>query len=98
MSPQEAQFLSLRDKPARLTPEQTAWYLGINPDDIPVLIAAGLLKPLGRPARSSIKWTAFVELQRHCADPKWLSKVTEAIQTAGRLKNERRASDDAPER
>ena len=36
--------------PARLTAEQAAWVLNCQRHDVPVLVAARLLKPLGNPS------------------------------------------------
>jgi hypothetical protein len=80
MNSAKAEFLSLPTKPGRLTPEETAWLLGFKPEAIPILIAALLLKPLGRPRRSSVKYFALVVVLELHADAKWLSKATEAMQ------------------
>jgi len=87
MSPEEKSFLSLRTLPARLSPEQTAWYLNCPVESLRVLIAAGLLKPLGKPAPNSTKFFSLVELEQHRADPKWLSRLTDAITAWHRRKN-----------
>ena len=81
MSPEEKSFLSLRTLPARLNPEQTAWYLGCPVEALRVLIAAGLLKPLGKPAPNATKFFSLVELEQLRADPKRLSRLTDAIHT-----------------
>lgn len=98
MSPEQAQFLSLPQKPARLTAEQLAWCVGMKTENIAALIAAGLIDPLGHPRRNSVKRVAWVDVERLCADRKWLSKITDAIDTAGHIKNQRRASRKQPER
>jgi hypothetical protein len=41
------EFLSVLQLPARVMAEEAAWLLGFAPHDIPVLVMAGLLKPLG---------------------------------------------------
>jgi hypothetical protein len=48
---QQTEFLSWKVVPARLDATQTAWFLGFEPHEIPRLVTAGLLKPLGHPAR-----------------------------------------------
>ncbi len=53
MKPEREHFLNLADKPARTTMEEAAWLLGFAPHEIPVLMAKGLLKPLGHPARGA---------------------------------------------
>jgi len=89
MTAEEKSFLCLRTLPARLTPEQTAWYLGCNTESVTVLIAAGLLKPLGRPKPNASKFFALAELEALRADTKWLARATEAIQNWHRQKNDR---------
>ncbi len=88
-------FLSLVTPPARLGIEETAWFLGFNAHDIPVLISAGLLKPLGRPASSGSKFFATVELQNLRNDVRWLTKASDSIVHYWRDKNaSRRTKDD----
>jgi hypothetical protein len=53
MKEEQHQFLRLLGKlPARLTAEQVAWVINCQPHDVPVLVAAQLLKPSGTPPRS----------------------------------------------
>jgi hypothetical protein len=87
MHPDHKAFLSLAFTPGRFDSEQTAWFLGFQPHDIPVLIAAGLLRPLGRPRPNSVKYFAAVDLEALRTDPKWLSKATDVVQTQWRRKN-----------
>ncbi|MGO9203867.1 MAG: hypothetical protein ACLQM8_25385 [Limisphaerales bacterium] len=42
--------------PARLTASKTAKLLGFAGHDVPVLVASGLLKPLGNPSPNSPKF------------------------------------------
>ena len=57
MKDEQCQFLSLLGRaPLRLTAEQTAWVLNCQPHDIPVLVAARLLKPLGNPLANGTKF------------------------------------------
>ncbi|MCZ7636803.1 MAG: hypothetical protein M5U12_12640 [Verrucomicrobia bacterium] len=99
MSPEHKSFLTLAFTPARLDAEQAAWYLGFQPHDIPVLIAAGLLRPLGRPQHNAVKYFATVELSALRDDPKWLAKATDAVQSRWRRKNRTEpAPPDLPQR
>jgi hypothetical protein len=50
--------LSVIQLPARVMAEEAAWLLGFAPHDIPVLVSAGLLKPLGHPPASGTKFFA----------------------------------------
>ena len=53
-------YLNLRHFPARMTVEEVAKFFRMSPHDIPVLVANGLLKPLGEPLQSSVKYFATV--------------------------------------
>ncbi len=50
MNPEQQQLLTLSMLPARLSAEQAAQLLGFQAHELTILIAAGLLRPLGRPA------------------------------------------------
>ena len=51
MSEDQHRFLTLLGaSPARLTAEQVTWVLNCQPHDMPVLVAARLLKPLEKSA------------------------------------------------
>lgn len=84
MKPEHRALLTLTSLPARLDAEQAAWHLGSQPHDVPVLIAADLLRPLGRPQHNAVKYFAAVELQALRADSRWLAKATDAVQSRGR--------------
>jgi hypothetical protein len=56
VSPERKDFLNVRTLPARAVAEEAAWILGFAPHDIPVLVSAGLLKPLGHPPASGTKF------------------------------------------
>jgi hypothetical protein len=73
-------FLNLKNFPARLYAEQAATYLGFKPHDIPVLIATGLLKPLGGScAAQMVKYFATAELEKLRRNIQWLSRATDAV-------------------
>jgi len=65
--------------PARLTAEQAAWVLNCQPHDVPALVAARLLRPLGNPAPNSIKFFATSEILEMAKDRQWLTRVTSTI-------------------
>ena len=90
-------FLSLVTPPARLGINETAWLLGFNEHDIPVLVSAGLLKPLGRPTPTGSKYFATVELQALRTDTRWLAKASDAIVNYWRGKNATRRNKSEPE-
>jgi hypothetical protein len=80
MNEEQHRFLSLLGQlPARLTAEQVAWVLNCQPHDVPVLVAARLLKPLGNPPPNSVKFFATAELVELMKDRTWLAKVTNAM-------------------
>jgi hypothetical protein len=88
MNPERKEILSLPALPGRLNPAEAAWRLGFEPDHIPVLVSLGLLKPLGRPAASTIKYFASTEIEALRNDPKWLAKATDALRQKWKLKND----------
>jgi hypothetical protein len=87
MSPEQTSFLNLRDKPARLDVQQAGWYLGFNSNEISLLVANGMLKPLGSPRRSAVKYFALSVLRQLRDDVKWMSKATAIIYGKWRKKN-----------
>src|ERR1700722_9761398 len=63
MNPDMERFLNLKNIPARLTGEQASWSLGFSPHELPILMAKGLLKPLGHPAHNGQKFFLAATLQ-----------------------------------
>ena len=87
---QQTQFLGWKIVPARLDADQTAWFLGFDPHEIPMLVSAGLLKPLGHPARNSKKFFATEILDQLRRDEKWLARASDAIGSYWRKRNARK--------
>jgi hypothetical protein len=88
MREDQQRFLSLLGQlPARLTAEQVAWVLNCQPHDVPILVAARLLKPLGNPPPNSVKFFAALELLELVEDRTWLAKVTNALNQHWQKKN-----------
>ena len=82
MREDQQQFMALLGQlPARLSAEQAAWVLNCQPHDIPALITARLLKPLGNPTANSFKYFATADLLEQMKDRNWLVRVTNAIYT-----------------
>lgn len=77
--------------PARLTMEQAAWLLGFTAQDVSVLIAAGLLKPLGHPPKSGSKYLATISLEELRNDTRWLAKASDVVVNHWKEKNMSRA-------
>jgi hypothetical protein len=91
MKEEQHQFLRLVGQlPARLTAEQAAWVLNCQPHDMPILVAARLLKPLGNPAANGIKFFAASELLELVKDRAWLVKVTNAVNQHWHKQNTRK--------
>src|SRR5438552_14982312 len=93
---QQNEFRSWKVLPARLDVCQTAWFLGFKPHDIPVLTAAGLLKPLGHPARNCIKHYATGNLEALRGDEKWLARASDAIRNYWKERNARKKTVSRP--
>ena len=69
MREEHHQFLRLLGRlPARLTAEQAAWVVNCQAHDVPILVAARLLKPLGNPPPHSVKFFATLELLEQVRD------------------------------
>ena len=83
-------FLNLKNPPGRLTKEQAAWFLGFTPDEITILMASGVLKPLGHPAYNGQKYFLAAALEDLRRDEKWYGKASDAIVEYWRYKNSRK--------
>jgi hypothetical protein len=96
MKEDQHRFLSLVGQlPARLTAEQTGWVLNCQPHDIPALIAARLLKPLGNPAQNGTKFFATVDILELLKDRSWLVKATNSINQHWQRQNARKKNHSA---
>ncbi len=73
--------------PARLAVEPTEWVLNCQPHDVPILVAARLLKPLGNPPPNSVKYFAACEVLEQTQDRAWLGKVTNTLNQHWQKKN-----------
>jgi hypothetical protein len=94
MNPERQQFLNLRNIPARLNAQETAWYLGFNTTEIPHLTKARLLKPLGNPNRCTTKFYATVRLRRLREDEPWLNRACATIFKFWQKINDQRKKDE----
>ena len=90
MNPERREFLTLPNPPARLSTEEAAWLIGCAVHDIAILVAAGLLKPLGHPPPNGAKYFATATLVQLRADLKWLARASDALVDHWRAKNTRR--------
>jgi len=92
MKDDQHRFLSLLGQlPVRLNAEQASWVLNCQTHDIPALMAARLLKPLGNPAQNSIKFFATADVLELAKDRSWLVKLTNTINQHWQKKNARQA-------
>ena len=82
-----------RNIPARINAEKTATLLGFSADDLTVLMAAGHLQPLGKPAPNAPKYFHAIEIMSLAADRAWLDKATKIISQYW-LKKRQRQKDD----
>ena len=78
--------------PARIDSKHVAKLLGVSAHDIPVLVRARLLKPLGNPAPNSPKYFAACIIVNLANDPDWLDRATRAVAQFWKQKNARRAN------
>jgi hypothetical protein len=72
-------LLSLRHLPARLNAEEAGWLLGFTKEEITILVAKKILKPLGNPSISGRKSFSAAEILRLGETPAWLDKATKAV-------------------
>ena len=84
-------LLTMPRLPARLDMEQAALLLGFGVHDIPVLIKARLLKPLGSPAPNGMKWFSAAELEDFAKDRAWLDRATKAVQAHWKGRNRQKS-------
>jgi hypothetical protein len=88
MRDDQHQFLTLLGQlPARLTAEQAAWLLNCQVHDIPPLVSAKLIKPLGNPPQNGIKFFATADLLEASKDRHWLTRMSATIYQHWQKKN-----------
>jgi hypothetical protein len=99
MRDDQLRFLSLLGvRPARLTAEQAAWVLNCHAHDVPILVAARLLKPLGNPQPNSVKYFSTMELIERSKDCAWLARMANTMSQFWRKKNEHKRHRDLAEK
>lgn len=69
-----------RPRPACVGMEQAAAMFGWPDYYVPILVSAGHLMPLGKPAQNARKWFATVEIERMSSDPDWLDKAIRIVE------------------
>ena len=96
MKEEQYRLLSLLGQlPARLTAEQTGWALNCQAHDIPALVNARLLKPLGNPSQNSTKYFATTDVLELTKDRSWLVKATNTISQHWQKQNARKKGHSA---
>jgi hypothetical protein len=90
MNAQDEQFLNLKTLPARVRVEEAALLLGFSPHEIPILVSNGLIKPLGHPPITGVKYFSIVALEELRKDEKWLAKASDCIVQYWQDVNQRR--------
>ena len=84
-------LLNCRRLPGRLNTSEAALLLGFQEHDIPTLIAARLLTPLGKPASNAPKYFAAVQIAERASDLEWLSSATKQLAKHWLHKNQRKS-------
>jgi hypothetical protein len=79
MNSQHEQFLNLKTLPARVRVEEAALLLGFSVREMPILASNGLLKPLGRPPLTGVKYYAVSILEELRRNEKWLARASDCI-------------------
>ena len=96
MNDDQRHFLALLGQPpARLTVEQAAWALNCQTHDIPVLVAAKLLRPLGHPPPNGTKYFSTAEVVELTRDRAWLAKITNTVCQHWKTKNAHKSKGSA---
>jgi hypothetical protein len=91
MRDDQHRFLMLLGRlPARLNVEQTAWVLNCQAHDVPILVAAKLLKPLGNPPQNGSKYFATEDLLEAIKDRPWLVRMSATLYQHWQKKNARK--------
>jgi hypothetical protein len=73
--------------PARLSSTQVATFLNLKEAHVPILVRAGLLKPLGKPVVGCEKYFARIHIERLAVDEVWLNRATQELYDSFRKKN-----------
>ena len=90
MCEDQHKFMMLHGQlPPRLRAEQAAWLLNCQVHDIPALVAAKLIKPLGHPPQNGTKFFATADLLEASKDRHWLVRMSTAIYQHWQQKNAR---------
>ena len=89
MTSHNSEILKIPRLPGRINAEQTAALLGFQAHDIPVLVRAKLIQPLGNPSQSAPKWFSSAEIEIFRQDSKFLARATKVISLRWQNRNSR---------
>jgi len=93
MREEQRRFLTLLGQlPARLAAEQAAWVLCCQAHDVPALVSARLLRPLGNPPPNGVKFFSTADVLELSRDRAWLVKMTNAVCQHWQRQNVKRKS------
>jgi hypothetical protein len=82
-------ILNAQARPACVGVEEAAKLFGWPEYFLPLLVSAGHLKTLGRPAQNARKWFATVEIERLSRDIDWLDKAIRIVEKYIQEKNKK---------
>jgi hypothetical protein len=91
ISSQARELLNLRRLPAILNSAQTAVLLGLADHDIPVLVRAGFLQPLGDPPPNAVKSFSTAHVLALAGEIDALDKIRRTVYEYWRSKNAEQA-------
>ena len=87
ISAQAKELLNLRRLPTMLNAAQTAALIGLAEHDVPVLVSARLLEPLGNPPANAVKHFATIQVLELAGEIAQLNKIRNAVYEYWRTKN-----------
>ena len=88
MNNDHKEFLNLRRLPGTLDTEQAAILLGVNETSIPILVAKGFLKPLGKTlAANAPRRFSSATIEVLARDPEAMSRMHQLISSHWRSRN-----------
>lgn len=88
-------IFNLQRLPARLDVRQVAQLLGFAQYEIPILVRAKLLSPLGNPSQNGVKYYCANEIEALSKQRDWLNAASKAVTKFRKAKNARQVMDAA---
>jgi hypothetical protein len=85
-------FGEIETYPARMTASDAGEILGFGANEIPILVAKKMLKPLGKPVPNATKYFAAVQIKILAQNEDWLHKATQVLYDYWKDKNQRKTS------